>query len=138
MVNQTVSTMLNGAAVERMEEIGATGYDQATVDNESISSWTDLAFVDDGFGPGNDPIAEDDIDDFHTAVDTLYRTIGTHSLAFVVTSTVSYASESNPDEETSARTKFKKVTVEAVSVELPNLGSVTLSRSFSCGSACAW
>ncbi len=43
MIRQTVSIMLNGAAVERLEEIGSKGYDQTVVDNETLSSSAELS-----------------------------------------------------------------------------------------------
>jgi len=71
MIRQAVSAMLNGAAVERLEEIGSKDYDQAIVDNETLTTSSQLASASTEFGPGNDHTSEDDIDDFHSAVDTL-------------------------------------------------------------------
>ncbi len=139
MIRQAVTVMLNSAAVERLEEISAKGYDQATVDDETISSSAELSSSTSGFGPGTDHTAEDDLDDFHTATDTLYRAVGTDSLGFVVVSEVAYASEANPAELAAAgtKTKYKLVTVTARSLTMPEL-EVTISRSCSCGSACQW
>ncbi len=140
MIRQAVSAMLNGAAVERLEEIGSKGYDQAIVDNETVTNSTQLAAPDSEFGPGNDHTPEDDVDDFHTAVDTLYRAIGADSLGFVVSSEVVYASESNPEEAapSGVRTKYKRVTVTARSLLDFDIADVEVSRSVSCGSACQW
>jgi hypothetical protein len=139
MIRQAVSAMLNGAAVERLEEIGSKGYDQAIVDNETLTGSGQLSSSTYDFGPGNDHTPEDDIDDFDTAVDTLYRAIGTDSLGFVVESTVVYADELNPETAAASgsRTKYKLVTVTARSL-LAGLPDVTVSRSVSCGSACQW
>lgn len=139
MIRQTVTVMLNSASVERLEEISSKGYDQATVDDETISSSAELSSSTSGFGPGTDHTAEDDLDDFHTAIDTLYRAVGTDSLGFVVVSEVAYASEANPAELAAAgtKTKYKLVTVTARSLTMPEL-EVTISRSCSCGSACQW
>ncbi len=43
LIRQAVSAMLNGAAVERLEEIGSKGYDQAIADNETLTSSGQLA-----------------------------------------------------------------------------------------------
>ena len=43
MIRQTVSVMLNGASVERLEEIGSKGYDQTVVDSETLSSSAELS-----------------------------------------------------------------------------------------------
>ncbi len=139
MIRQTVVVMLNGASVERLEEIGSKGYDQTVVDNETLSSSAELSSLDTEFGPGNDHTAEDDLDDFHIAVDTLYRAVGADSLGFVVGSEVVYASEFDPEQPAApgTKTKFKLVTVTARSLTLPDL-EVQISRSFSCGSACQW
>ncbi len=139
MIRQTVTKMLNGAIVERLEEIGSTGYDQATVDSETISSLAELSSSNSEFGPGNDHTPEDDCDDFHMAVDTLYRTVGTDSLGFVVESEVAYASELDPEQPAApgTKTKYKLVTVTARVLTMPEL-EVNISRSFSCGSACQW
>ena len=139
MIRQAVTTMLNGASVERLEEIGSKDYDQAVADNETLSSSAELSSLDPDFGPGNDHTAEDDLDDFHTAVDTLYRAVGTDSLGFVVESEVVYASEFDPEQPAApgTKTKYKLVTVTARSLTLPDL-EVQISRSFSCGSACQW
>ena len=139
MIRQTVSIMLNGASVERLEEIGSKGYDQTVVDSETLSSSTDLSSPDTEFGPGNDHTPEDDLDDFHAAVDTVYRAIGAHSLGFVIESEVEYASEFDPEQPAApgTKTKYKLVTVTARSLTLPDL-EVRISRSFSCGSACQW
>ena len=140
MIRQAVSAMLNGAAVERLEEIGSKGYDQAIVDNETLTSASQLANPDTQFGPGNDHTPEDDIDDFHTAVDTLYRAIGADSLGFIVESSVVYASELNPSEAapSGVRTKYKLVTVTARSLLQYDIPDAQVTRSVSCGSACQW
>ena len=57
MIRQTVLVMLNGASVERLEEIGSKGYDQTVVDNEILSSPAELSSPDTAFGPGNDHTA---------------------------------------------------------------------------------
>lgn len=138
MIRQAISSMLNGAAVERLEEIAATAYDQKVSDNETLTSSSELSDSD-TFGPGNDAIAEDDVDDFHTATDTLYRAIGTDSLGFVVYSEIQYASESNPEQPaTTGHTKYKLVAVTARSLTLPDLPEVRVHQSVSCGSACQW
>ncbi|MCH8961450.1 MAG: hypothetical protein IH820_09045 [Bacteroidetes bacterium] len=139
MIRQAVTTMLNGASVERLEEIGSNGYDQAVVDNEILSSSAELSSPDPDFGPGNDHTAEDDLDDFHMAVDTLYRAVGADSLGFVVESEVEYASELDPELPAApgTKTKYKLVTVTARCLTLPDL-EIHISRSFSCGSACQW
>ena len=140
MIRQAVSAMLNGAAVERLEEIGSKGYDQAIVDNEILITSSQLASPSTEFGPGFDHTPEDDIDDFHTAVDTLYREIGADSLGFIVESTVEYASEADPSQPapSGVRTKYKLVTVTARSVLQYEIPDAQVSRSVSCGSACQW
>jgi len=139
MIRQAISGMLNGVAVERLEEIAATAYDQKVSDNETLTSASGLSSTA-AFGPGNDAIAEDDVDDFHTATDTLYRAIGTDSLGFVVYSEIQYASEGNPEQPatTGQRTKYKLVVVTARSLTLPDLSEVRVKQSVSCGSACQW
>ena len=139
MIRQAASAMFNGASVERFEEISSKGYHQTVVDNETLSSSAELSSPNPDFGPGNDHTAEDDLDDFHTAVDTLYRAVGTDSLGFVVESEVVYASEFDPEQPAApgTKTKYKLVTVTARSLTLPDL-EVHISRSFSCGSACQW
>jgi hypothetical protein len=139
MVRQAISGMLNGAAVERMDEIGSKAFDQAISDNEILTSTGELSATS-VFGPGSDHTAEDDLDDFHAATDTLYRGIGADSLAFVVYSEVTYAQESNPelDAVSGTRTKYKKVVVTARSLTMPELPEIEVQRSFSCGSACQW
>lgn len=138
MVRQAVTAMLNGAAVERLDEIGSKSFDEATHDDTVCSLSSELS-SDSDFGPGHDFTSENDMDDFHLAADTLYRTVGTDALGFVVASEVVYASELNPAVAASSgtRTKYKLVTVTASSLTLPDL-EVSISRSFSCGSACQW
>ena len=140
MIRQAVSAMLNGAAVERLEEVGSKGYDQAIVDNETLVSSLHLASPSHEFGPGSDHTPEDDIDDFHAAVDTLYRPVGSDSLGFILESSVVYASELDPETPapSGTRTKYKLVTVTARCLTLPEMPQVEVSRSFSCGSACQW
>jgi hypothetical protein len=139
MVRQAISGMVNGAAVERMDEIGSKDYDQSVSDNETLTSSAQLS-ASSGFGPGADHTAEDDLDDFHAATDTLYRGIGVDSLGFVVYSEVYYASESDPEQAAGVgeRTKYKKVVVTARSLTIPDMPEVEVQRSFSCGSACQW
>lgn len=139
MINHALETMLTGTAVQRLGEIGAKGFDQYIVDEAMADTPGNLASVS-AFGPGKDHTAEDDLDDFHMATDTLSRRVGTGSLDVVIYTEVFYAQENNPTaiSTSSTPTKFKIVTLTAHIPSVDTVPEVRLSQSFSCGGACAW
>ena len=139
MVHNAVAAIGNGVAVERMSQIRAMSYDQATRQG-FLSSAGQLtpAYA---FGPGQD-VENDDIDDFHGATKDIYRVVGTDTLTFRAESFVRYADEADPEEPApnALPTKFKQVTVRVYNVGLPEAqaDTVWLSQTVSCKNACNW
>lgn len=151
MIDNEISMMASGVAVERLEEIGAQAFDQNTRGGETADSPNDLTPPSE-FGAGFDQTG-DDLDDFHGSLTTFGRPIGEDSLWFDVVATVDYVQENNHDQPSGNATKFKRVTVTVVVDEdaPENAGilamydaeglaerSVVLSQLYSCKSACQW
>lgn len=139
MVHNAVSAIGNGVAVERMSQIRAMSFDQATRQG-FLASPAQLTAADD-FGPGRD-VENDDVDDFHGATKDIHRVVGTDTLTFRAESYVTYADESDPESaaQTSVPTKYKQVTVKVYSLGLTaaQVDTVWLSQTVSCKNACNW
>lgn len=137
MVRNAVAVMANGVAVERLSKIRSMSFDQATKDGfmDAPAQLTSVA----NFGPSQDA-ENDDVDDFDGAVKEVYRVVGEGSLGFRVESSVTYADENDPAIAalSSARTKYKKVTVTVYSLDLPDADTVRIAQTISCKNACNW
>ena len=138
MIDSEVSLQATSVAVDRLEEIGAMAYDDATKGENVISSSSDLTLKN-IFTADAPPI--DDIDDFDNASVTGFRMYGADTLWFAVESEIHYASEGDLSQEIEdpyTRTKYKKATVLVYSLDFANPDTVRLSQSYSCGSKCDW
>ncbi len=138
MIRNEVETAATAVAVDRLEEIGAMAYDDATKADVRIYSSATLTssatFTDDA-----PPI--DDIDDFHGSSVLRFRVTTGDTLWYGVESSITYADEATPDEpivDPTIRTKFKKATVTVYSLNVAHIDTIRISQSFSCGSKCAW
>lgn len=138
MVRSEVVTNATGVAVDRLEEIGVMAFDDATKGEDKIfatSSLTSmLTFTDDA-----PPV--DDVDDFDGSIVERFRVYGADTLWYGVETRVRYASEAQPDAEIvdpSQRTKMKKATVTVYSLNIPNIDTIRISQSYTCGSKCDW
>ena len=139
MVNQAISVLANGVATERLDFVASMGFDQATVDNNSIDSKTDLT-LHNAFGPSQDR-AGDDLDDFSGTTITVQRGEGGSGLFFQAETHVTYVSESDLESAvpTHERTRYKKIEVVVYptqSIGVPD--TVRVSRVESCKSSCQW
>ena len=134
MIQNEVATIATSVGMDRLEHIGTKAYDQATKDaNITLTSQlTDSAFPEDAQG--------DDIDDFDKAsrLDTIK--LGEHALQFKVYTTVSYAQESDPNEEVTGtmKTKYKRARASVHSLTVPLPDSIVVYRSYACGGRCDW
>ncbi len=141
VIQNEIAMIATGVAVDRLEEIGVLAFDQATRDTTatSVGALTPR-------GNFRFDLMGDDIDDLDgVAIDTV-RIVNGHPIRFGVMTNVFYADESDPDKVAygaTTRTKFKKVVVKVISheatadmIRLPD--TIRVSRSFSCGSRCAW
>lgn len=139
MVHNAVGAIGNGVAVERMSQIRAMSFDQATRQG-FLASPTQLTSAE-NFGPGRD-LENDDVDDFHGATKDIHRVVGTDTLTFRAESFVRYADESDPESpaQTTVPTKYKQVTVKVYNIGLPvaQVDTVWLSQTVSCKNACNW
>lgn len=138
MMRNEVATAATGVAVDRLEEVRAMSFDEATKGEDKIFSPAALTskptFTDDA-----PPI--DDIDDFDGSYVERFRVWKSDTLWYGVATAVAYAQESAPDvplADPSQRSKFKKATVTVNSLNVDKMDAITLSQSFSCGSKCAW
>jgi len=138
MVRSEVATAATGVAVDRLEEIGAVAFDDATKSEDKVFSPAGLTsmptFTDDA-----PPV--DDIDDFNGSFVQRFRVYAGDTLWYGVETTVRYASEAQPDIvvlDPMLRTKFKKATVKVYSQNVARVDTISLSQSFSCGSMCDW
>ena len=134
MIRGEISTQTTGVAVDRLEEIGAMSFDEATVGDVTLDT-PDSLTAGSPFGldaPGND------IDDFDGVVLDTFRVAGPDTLRFRVLSRVRYASEANVEQEVGGPTKVKKASVRVYNLDVAAPDTITLSQSYSCGSRCNW
>lgn len=138
MMRNEVMTSGTGIAVDRLEEVRSMAFDETTKAEEKISSSAGLTskptFTDDA-----PPI--DDVDDFDGSYVERFRVWKSDTLWYGVETAVVYASEAQPDTPVAdvyTKTKFKKATVKVYSLDIPNVDTITISQSFSCGSKCDW
>jgi len=122
-------------AVDRLEEISSKEFDQATIGSPTLTAASQLTAT---ASFGKEAGDNNDIDDFQNGVDTLLRKAGTATLRFRVQTTVAYGAETSPETVSTASTKVKTVTATVRSLDVVVPSSVTLKRSFTCGSDCAW
>lgn len=135
VIRNEIAMQANAVAVDRLEEIGAMAFDEATIDDKTIHSKNELTAYPFDVKEG-DP---NDIDDFQGAIVPKARVVNGRQLWFRVASTVSYAKENDPDVEVTGPTRLKKVTVtvQSDSLNIPT-PTITLSQTFACGSRCDW
>lgn len=138
MMRNEVASAATGVAVDRLEEVRAMAFDEATKGEDKIFSSTALTskstFTDDA-----PPI--DDVDDFDGSYVERFRVWLSDTLWYGVETSVVYAEEAQPDTpvaDINTRTKFKKATVKVYSLDIANVDTITISQSFSCGSKCEW
>ena len=138
MIQQTVDVLARGVAIERLEEITAKGFDQATVDHDVVTTSADLTAPSD-FGPLRD-FAGDDLDDFHQTTVTLSRRVEQDTIHFTVHAEVFYVDEVQPYRglATGYPTRYKQVTVTTYPENLAVADTFRLSRIASCVSSCQW
>ena len=134
MIRNEMAMQATGVGVDKLEEIGSRPYDEATRGEKKVSAASDLTPPPFEVDKGDN----DDIDDFHADVGKAYRVAGRDTLWFWVRTTVSYASESDPEQPASTATKFKRATAEVVSLTVSLPDTITLSQSYACGSLCDW
>jgi hypothetical protein len=134
MIRGEIGTQTTGVAVDRLEEIGAMAFDEATVGDITLDS-PDSLTSGSPFGldaPGND------IDDFDAVTLDTFRVAGNDTLRFRVVSRVRYANEADVAQEVGGPTKVKKATVKVYNLNVAAPDTITLSQSYACGSRCAW
>lgn len=138
MMRNEVETAATGVAVDRLEEVRAMSFDEATKGEDKVFSSSALTskptFTDDA-----PPI--DDIDDFDESYVERFRVWKSDTLWYGVETAIAYALESAPDTpitDPAQRSKFKKATVKVYSLNVEHTDTISLSQSFSCGSKCAW
>ena len=142
VVNQAVAVLAEGVAVERLEEIAGKGFDQATVDNNAITSPGSLT-APSKFGPLQDR-AGDDIDDFDDTQVVISRGTQSGALDFAVEADVYYINDPDTDDKTTSPRKYKMVRVAVyptnygASSHIAPPDTVRLSQVVSCKSACNW
>ena len=138
MIDNEVATVASAVAVERLEEVGALAFDQATKGGATIDSTSELTSKTDfGTGEGKDQPG-DDLDDFDGASVVITRDIGGEPLRFQVDTTVDYAKANAGDQVTMVAGKFKVVRVEVQVLDLPFESGVSLAQVYSCKSSCRW
>lgn len=138
MIRNEIATQATSVAVDRLEEIRAMSFDEATKGENNITSQSDLTLKD-HFTDDAPPI--DDVDDFDGATVQRFRVVGTDTLWFEVTTQVAYAQEADPDatiSDVSVRTKFKKATVWVHSLNTSVTDTIAVAQSVACGSKCKW
>lgn len=137
-VHNTVDLIANGVATERLAQVSALGFDQATVDNISVSSASALT-APSAFGPKLDK-AGDDIDDFDGTVVSVNRGMGADTLHFRSETSVYYVEDDDPHAglQSASPTKHKKIDVKVYCLDVADADTVRLSMVKACKSSCPW
>lgn len=133
-IDNEVATATTAVAMDRLENIGAHAFDEVLEDSTQITSANSL--TPESEFTTDDP--DNDIDDFDQAEKDLMYVIDADTLWFRSYSTVSYASENDPEQEVNTPTKSKKATVRVYCTTVAHSDTVELSRTYSCGSGCTW
>jgi hypothetical protein len=137
MIRDEVVTQATIVAQDRLEEIGAMAFDEATVGANKVATAAELTglafFTEDAQG--------NDIDDFHQVVVDTVRSSNLGKLRFRVASTVTYADPNNPDVAVTGPSKAKKATVRVTSLDIAEImasDEIILSQTYTCGSRCGF
>lgn len=132
MIQNEVSSMATSVAVDRLEEMRSVAFDEHTRNGpvSSPSQLTPYPFLPDSQG--------DDIDDFHQVKLDTFRVVGTDTLRFRVETTVSYVDESNIEQLTTQRTKYKRAEAKIFSTTISSPDTIRIAQTYACGSRCQW
>lgn len=132
-IRGSLAVRSTAVATDKLEEIGAKAFDQATVAGAIASS----ALL--------NPIAEvsvasvlDDVSDYHGLVQDEKREANGIESSFKVKTLVAYVSEADGQTAVGYSTKLKKVTVTVVPDGLAKPDTIRISEVVSCGVRCAW
>ncbi len=136
-VRSALSVGATAVASDKLEEVGAKAFDEATrlgtIDN--VADLTDFVS---GAGQLAESAAFDDIDDFDGIVTSEIRTVKGKDLVFTARTEVSYVSDVDGQSEVGYPTKLKKVTVFVVPAEITVPDTIRVSEIIACGERCRW
>lgn len=143
MLRDEVALQATAVAVDRLDEIGAKAFDEATR-SDAVSASNQLSAmlsvyegeqVSPGFASDS---PSDDIDDFDNVTVYDSRSTWLDSLDFKVHTEVTYVSEADRQTEVSYQTRFKKVTAQVYSMDYALADTFYLSQVYNCGTLCNW
>ncbi len=132
-IRGSLAVRSTAVATDKLEEIGAKAFDQATVTGAIASS----ALL--------NPITEvsiasvlDDVNDYHGLIQDEKREVNGVESSFEVRTLVAYVSEMDGQTTVGYPTRLKKVTVKVVPDGLARPDTIRISEVLSCGVRCAW
>jgi len=136
-VRSQVSVESTAAASDRLEEVTATAFDEAVLTTAVHSAVSLTSFVS-GAGQLGESADFNDVDDYDGSVLEMERTASGKTLRFRTVTRVSYVSELDGSTPVGYMTRLKKVSVEAVPLELTMADTIRVSEVVACGDLCQW
>lgn len=125
------------AAGDRLEQVTAMAFDEVLLKGGADSA-TELTSFAAGAGQLGESTGMNDVDDYDGAVSEDIRTASGKSLRFRTFTHVSYVSESDGATPVSYPTRLKRVTVEAVPLDIPAADTIRVTEVVDCGHLCRW
>jgi len=136
-VKSQLSVEATAAAADRLEKVTSMPFDEVILSGP-IKSAAELTSFVSGAGRLGETSGLNDVDDFDGEVAEDVRTTSGRSLRFRTTTQVSYVSEADGTTPVGYMTRLKRVSVEAVSLDLPAMGAIRVSEVVDCGPLCLW
>ncbi len=143
VVRNSIALHATGVLENRLGEIGAMAFDEATTAGEGANSVGELEPIGDF---GSEEGQPDDIDDFHQMPGikdslVIHRRgpgggLVAQKLWFKVEIDVTYTDEEG--HPVGGPTEYKEATVRVYSLDIPRPDTAELSRLYACGSKCTW
>ena len=136
-VRSQIAVEATAVATDRMELITAMPFDEALLTGPAGSA-TDLSDFVSGAGQLGESSGLNDVDDFDGATSDEVRSAAGKSLRFRTFARVSYISEADGQTPVGYMTRLKRVTVSAVSLDIPSADTIRVAEIVDCGELCAW
>ena len=125
------------AAGDRLEQVTAMAFDEVLLTGGADSA-ADLTAFAAGAGQLGESTELNDVDDYDGAVSEDVRTASGKTLRFRTVTYVSYVSEIDGVTSVGYPTRLKRVTVEAVPLDIPAANTIRVTEVVDCGPLCRW
>lgn len=136
-VRAQVSVEATAAAADRLEQVTAMPFDEALLAGP-IESASELSSFVSGAGQLGESSGLNDVDDFDGEVTDEVRTASGKALRFRTLTRVSYVSEADGVSTVGYMTRLKRVSVEAIPLDVVFPDTIRVSEVVDCGPRCLW